>query len=50
MPVCRNCRWLKETAVSDQVSILECARPDRTGNLKAHKSVESCNQYKEKEV
>ena len=36
MAACRNCKWLKETIISDQVSTLECVRPNRTGNLKAH--------------
>ena len=49
MSSCRNCKWLKETIISDQVSIIECVRPDNTGKLKAHKDVEGCDQFKEKE-
>ena len=49
MAACRNCKWLKETIISDQVSTLECVRPDRTGNLKAHNDVEGCDQNKERE-
>lgn len=45
MAAYRNCKWLKETVISDQASTLECVRPDKTGNLKAHKDVEGCDQY-----
>lgn len=50
MAACRNCIWLREKAVSDQCSVVYCNRPDRTGNLKSHKDVEGCDQYKEREV
>lgn len=49
MAACRNCRWLKETKVSDVFSTLECVRPNGTGNRKAHKDVEGCEQYKERD-
>ena len=48
MAACRNCKYLKETIISDQVSTLECVRPDKSGNLKAHKDVGGCSQYEPK--
>ena len=44
MATCKNCKWLKETIISDQCSTLECIRPGG-GNKKAHKDVEGCSQY-----
>ncbi len=49
MARCGDCKYLKETKVSDQCGYLECVRPQGHGNRKASKEVSGCDCFKPKE-